>query len=157
MNQPAKRHTVPVFASAALLVLLWVLSVADPCLIAFASGGDYIRANPIAIVECSVTPDGFLVVSVGDVIMRLAALAILMGLFGYGFALLLPALEKRRLAWIAAAATTCSIVVTVIAQVIVAPWATQWIFDAGFCVGAATVTLFGVRAGVRVARPTVTP
>jgi hypothetical protein len=91
------------------------------------------------------------------VIMRLAALAILMGLFGYGFALLLPALEKRRLAWIAAAATICSLVVTVIAQVIVAPWAIQWIFNAGFCIGAATVTLFGVRAGVSVARPTVTP
>ena len=155
MDRPANSQLFSLVGTAVFLDLVWMLSVAHPCLIAIARGGEYSSANPIAITECSVSTDGLLVITVGDVVMRLAALALLMGLFGFVIATMRPLLTRRRLAWIAAAGTICAFAVYVIVEAFLVPWASSWV-DVVFCIAAAVVASLAVMAGVNVARPAIT-
>jgi hypothetical protein len=97
---------IALFSVAALLVLLWILSIADPCLIAILSGGPSPTSNPIAITECHVNEAGGILISRGDAIIRLAALALLSGLFGLICRLLEPERRKRNFGGIAAVGAT---------------------------------------------------
>jgi hypothetical protein len=80
--------------TAAILVLLWILSFWDPCLIAALRGGPLDSANPIAVARC-MTTDVALVITNGDLIVRSGALCVLMGLFGVVGGLLDPTRRKR--------------------------------------------------------------
>jgi hypothetical protein len=94
MKGVASDRYLVLLAVAALLILLWFYSIADPC-----------RFAAIAITECIVR-DGRVIITNGDVITRLSALFFLMGSFGFVCALLEASRAPWSFAGIAAAGAT---------------------------------------------------
>jgi hypothetical protein len=91
-----KRYLWMTMAAAGVL-LGWWLAIADPCLIAFLRGMPDGAANPIAITACRVSPDaGVVLVTNGDVIVRLGALFLISGLLALVLGLVDPARNRSR-------------------------------------------------------------
>ena len=105
----------PLLATSIIVVLIWILSFADPCLIAALRGGPPDSANPIAVTSCVVSDAGVLITR-GDVIVRVAALVPMMGLFGVVGGLLDPTRRKRSFAGISALGATCGFAIYVTVQ-----------------------------------------
>lgn len=87
----------PLFVGiAAATAFLWCLSIADPCLVNFLRGTGDPAANPVAITTCRYDAEqGLTSVTVGDVIVRIAALFLLAGITALVVALVDPARRRR--------------------------------------------------------------
>jgi hypothetical protein len=147
-------HRLPaLIAFSTLLVMLWIMSAGDPCLIALARGGDVTGSNPIAITGCRLSREGYPFVTVGDLVVSSAVLVVLMGAFGLisserGFA-------RRRavFVFVAVAGATCAFFIYLVAQQMLVPWMPLSRLQLAVWVGGMLAASAGVLAGVKLAKP----
>jgi len=80
--------------AASVAILLWIFSIADPCLIGFLPAGP--GWNPIALTRCGLEPaSGLIILTNGDLIIRLAGLFVIVGIAAVIIALIDPARVRR--------------------------------------------------------------
>jgi len=101
MSQTFDRYWPPL-GWAAFTAVVWILTIADPCL---TSG------LPIGITECSRHPDGGVALTRLDVLIRLAGLSFLMGTFGFVFTLFDSQRRKLEMGLLACGGVTAALAV----------------------------------------------
>jgi hypothetical protein len=157
MNFPVKSRYLPLLGVSIVVILLWVFSVADPCLIAFLRGGPPSSANPIAITSCKINEAGMILITNGDAIVRLAALALSMGLFGIVGGIVEPARRKRSFAGLAVAGATYAFAIYVAVQFVVLPGASFGAFHVGVWAASVVVGSLASLLGAAIAASTLRP
>jgi hypothetical protein len=121
VSAASARTSWVLMTTATLVVLFWLLSIANPCLVAHLRSANPADGNPIAITQCRVAPGGYEYLTNGDVVVRVGALIVLMGIFALAWGLVDPPPTKRRLALVTAIAAATGFVVIAALTAVVYP------------------------------------